>query len=126
MTPFGAKIRYWRSHKNLTLQEQAEELGVTSAYLSALETGTRGRPSTALVDQICVWLELIWDDAEELKRLASLSHPKPTINTRRSHADATYLANFLAQNIVRLTPADCQLVTELIGKCLCLNDDTVM
>jgi transcriptional regulator with XRE-family HTH domain len=81
MTPFGAKIRDWRNHKNLTLHEQAKTLGVSSAYLSALETGARGRPSAALVDQICVWLELIWDDAEELKRLAILSHPKPKINT---------------------------------------------
>ena len=66
MTPFGVKIRDWRQRKDLTLHQQAEVLGVSSAYLSALENGTRGRPSVVLVDQICAWLGLIWDDAEEL------------------------------------------------------------
>ena len=123
MTPFGVKIRDWRQRKNRTLYQQAEALGVTAAYLSALETGTRGRPSAVLVDQICVWLGLIWDDAEELKRLAGLSHPKPTINARANSAEAVYLANFLAQNIDRLSSADCQLVIDLMTKQLRLKDD---
>ena len=98
-------------------------LGVSAAYLSALETGTRGRPSAVLVDQICVWLGLIWDDAEELKRLAALSHPKPTINTRGRNAEAVYLANLLAQNIDRLSDADCQMVSNVIATCLHQGDD---
>ncbi len=114
MTPFGVKIRKWRQYKNLTLYQQAEALGVSAAYLSALETGTRGRPSAALVDQICVWLGLIWDDAEELKKLAALSHPKPTINARGHSAEAIFMVNFLAQNIDRLSVADCCFVTDVI------------
>ena len=125
MTPFGVKIRDWRQRKNRTLHQQAEALGVTAAYLSALETGTRGRPSAVLVDQICVWLGLIWDDAEELKRLAGLSHPKPTINARSSSAEAVYLANLLAQNIDRLSSADCQLVIDLMTKQRRLNDHAI-
>lgn len=115
MTPFGVKIRYWRHRKNRTLHQQADALGVSAAYFSALETGARGRPSAVLVDQICVWLGLIWDDAEELKRLAALSHPKPTINARAQSAEAIYMVNFLAQNIDRLSDADCQAVTDVIA-----------
>ena len=115
MTPFGLKIRDWRQRKNVTLLQQADALGVSAAYLSALETGTRSRPSAALVDQICVWLGLIWDDAEELKRLAALSHPKPTINARGHSAEAVYMVNFLAQNIDRLTATDCRTVTDAIA-----------
>ena len=115
MTPFGVKIRDWRQRKKLTLYQQANTLGVSAAYLSALETGARGRPSAVLVDQICVWLGLIWDDAEELKRLAALSHPKPTINARAQSAEAIYLVNFLAQNIDRLSAADCRAVTDFIA-----------
>ena len=118
MTPFGVKIRDWRQSKNRTLHQQAEALGVSAAYLSALENGTRGRPSVVLVDQICVWLGLIWDDAEELKRLAALSHPKPTINARGHSADSIYMVNLLAQNIDRLSAADCRAVTNVIATCL--------
>ena len=67
-----------------------------------------GQPSPLVVDQICVWLGLIWDDAEELKRLASLSHPKPSIDVRNQKAEAVYLANLLAQNINRLSATECQ------------------
>ena len=123
MTPFGKKIREWRQLKGHTLYQQAEVLGVSAAYLSALETGTRGRPSAVLVDQICAWLGLIWDDAEELKRLAALSHPKPTINACSNSAEAVYMANFLAQNIDRLSGADCQMITGVIATCLYKGDD---
>ena len=123
MTPFGEKIREWRQRKNRTLHQQADALGVSTAYLSALETGTRGRPSAVLVDQICVWLGLIWDDAEELKRLAALSHPKPTINARGHSAEAIYMVNFLARNIDRLSAADCRVVTNVIATCLQQVDD---
>ncbi len=114
MTPFGEKMREWRRIKGLTQQQQAKMLGVSTAYISALETGTRGQPSAALVDQICVWMGLIWDDAEELKRLAMLSHPKPYIDARGQSADAVYLANYLAENIQRLSAADCHYLAKVI------------
>ena len=123
MTPFGVKLRDWRHRKNRTLYQQAEVLGVSPAYLSALETGTRGRPSAVLVDQICMWLGLIWDDAEELKKLATLSHPKPTINARGHSAEAIYMVNFLAQNIDRLSVADCCAVTDVIATRLQKSSD---
>ena len=116
MTPFGLKMREWRRQKNLTQQQQAKFLGVSKSYISALETGMRGQPSLVVVDQICVWLGLIWGDAEELKRLASLSHPKPTIDARNQTAEAVYLANLLAQNINRLSATECQqLIDEIEG-----------
>ncbi len=114
MTPFGLKMREWRRLHNRTQQQQAKFLGVSKAYISALETGERGQPSAIFVDQICVWLGLIWDDAEDLKRLASLSHPKPTIDVRGRSADAVYLSNFLAQNINSLSSKDCcDLILEI-------------
>ena len=116
MTPFGSKMRQWRRQKSLTQQQQAEFLGVSKAYISALETGARGQPSPVFVDQICVWLGLIWDDAEELKRLASLSHPKPSIDVRNQTAEAVYLANLLARNINRMSATQCQQLIDEIER----------
>ena len=114
MTPFGSKMRELRRQHNRTQQQQATFLGVSTAYISALETGERGQPSAVFVDQICVWLGLIWDDAEDLKRLASMSHPKPSIDVRGHTANAVYLSNFLAQNIKKLSPEDCiDLIKEI-------------
>lgn len=114
MTPFGEKLRELRTQKGVTLQEQARFLGVSPAYISALEHGQRGRPSPAFVDQICVWFGLIWDDAEQLKYLAQMSHPKPAVKTGGLTAEATFLANLLAQNIDRLTAEDCSVLTQMV------------
>ena len=112
MTPFGLKMRSLRAKRGLTLQDQGDFLGVSSAYISALEHGKRGRQSPAFVDQICVWLELIWDEAELLKYLAQMSHPAPTVQTASLPPEATFLANLLAQNIDRLSPQECRQIFE--------------
>lgn len=114
MTPFGQRMRELRAERGLTQQQQAEQLGVSKAYISALETGNRGKPSSPFVDQICVWLGLIWDDAEELKTLAAMSHPKPVIDASGTHPEAVTLANLLAQNIEHLDQDACErLMTRL-------------
>jgi len=107
MTPFGKRMRELRAARGLTQQQQADHLGVSKAYISALENGQRGQPSLPVVDQICVWLGLIWDDAEELKQLAAISHPKPTIDASQRHERAVELANRLAQNIGQLDEDSC-------------------
>ena len=116
MTPFGVRLRQMRQEKNVTLQQQARFLGVSPAYISALEHGQRGKPSPAFVDQICVWFGLIWDDAEQLKHLAQMSHPKPTVKTSGLSAEATFLANLLAQNIDRLSADECAALSELLHR----------
>lgn len=99
MTPFGAKVRALRDAKGIPLKQMAADLNVSSAYLSALEHGNRGRPAPGLVMQIAGYLGCIWDEAEELKRLAELSHPRVTIDTAGLSPDRTELANRLAESI---------------------------
>ncbi|MCP4327023.1 MAG: helix-turn-helix transcriptional regulator [Alphaproteobacteria bacterium] len=99
MTPFGERIRELRTERGITLKDMAEALQVSAAYLSALEHGRRGRPSPGLVMQICGYFDLIWDQAEELKRLARLSHPRVVVDTAGMRPQATELANVLAEQI---------------------------
>ncbi len=99
MTPFGEKVRRLRAQRGITLKRMATDLHLSTAYLSALEHGQRGRPSPGLVMQICGYLDIIWDEAEEVKRLAEISHPKVTIDTSGLTPAATELANRLARRI---------------------------
>ncbi|MEF2546909.1 helix-turn-helix transcriptional regulator [Aurantimonas sp. E1-2-R+4] len=105
MTPFGEKIRVMRKERGVTQGEMAAALGISSAYLSALEHGRRGRPTWELLQRIIGYLNVIWDEAEELERLAELSHPKVTVETAGLSPEATALANRLAEAIAIL-PAD--------------------
>lgn len=102
MTPFGARVRQLRESKGVALKDMAADLHVSAAYLSALEHGKRGRPAPGLVMQIAGYLGCIWDEAEDLKALADLSHPKVTIDTAGLSPARTELANRLARRIADL------------------------
>jgi transcriptional regulator with XRE-family HTH domain len=104
VTPFGAKLREFRRERGIQLKEMAKGLGVSAAYLSALEHGHRGRPNRAFVHRICAYLNIIWDEAEELQALAQLSHPRITVDTAGLSPEATKLANRLAERIQKLDP----------------------
>ncbi len=102
MTPFGDRMRKLRSERGITLKEMAEALGVSSAYLSALEHGKRGRPGWHLIQRILAYFNIIWDEADEVVRLARISHPRITIDTSGLDPKATELANRLADEIGKL------------------------
>ena len=114
MTPFGEKMRALRGERGLSAKVMAEGLGVSPAYLSALEHGHRGRPNRRFVHRVCQYLGIIWDEAEELQRLADLSHPRVTVDTAGLSPQATALANRLAETIHDLPEATmARLVAEL-------------
>jgi transcriptional regulator with XRE-family HTH domain len=102
MTPFGQKIRKLRQKEGITQSRMAEDLGISPAYLSALEHGRRSRPSWALVQNIISYFNIIWDEAEDLEELARLSHPRIVIDTAGLDPAATELVNRLARDIPRL------------------------
>ncbi|HHZ07502.1 MAG TPA: helix-turn-helix transcriptional regulator [Rhizobiales bacterium] len=102
MTPFGARLRRLRRDKGVTQKEMAAALGVSAAYLSALEHGRRGVPSWPLVQKIIGYFNVIWDDAEELQRLAAASDPRVVVDTAGLSPEATRFANRIAAEIGRL------------------------
>ncbi len=114
MTPFGQRVRELREAQGVSLRAMAAELGVSPAYLSALEHGHRSRPSWALVQRIITYFNLIWDDADELQDLARVSHPRIVIDTAGLSPEATRVANELALRIRTLEPEKLAQIAELL------------
>ncbi len=106
MTPFGLRLRELRAARGVTMAEMAEALGVSSAYLSALEHGRRGKPSWAFVQAVIGYFNIIWDEADDLHRIADLSHPRVVVDTAGLTPEATRLANRLARDVGTLDAAD--------------------
>ena len=106
MTPFGDRIRRLREERGVSQKEMAAALGVSAAYLSALEHGKRGLPSWAMVQKVIGYFNVIWDDAEELLRLAETSDPRVVIDTAGLSPKATELANLLAIRIASMEQAE--------------------
>lgn len=102
MTPFGTRLRQLRAARGVSQKEMAAAIGVSAAYLSALEHGRRGAPSWAFVQKVVGYFNVIWDEAEELQTLALSSHPRVVVDTSGLSEKATLIANRLAGEIDRL------------------------
>lgn len=106
MTPFGLRLRELRRDKGVTQKQMAAALGVSAAYLSALEQGRRGKPGWDFVQRVIAYFNVIWDDADELRRLARVSHPRVVVDTAGLCPEATLFANLVAEKIATIARED--------------------
>ena len=122
MTPFGARLRDLRQARGMTMKAMAAAIDVSPAYLSALEHGKRGRPTFTLIQGAIHLLGVIWDEADELVRLADLSHPRVTVDTAGLDPEATLLANRLAREIAELDGEDLRRLAAILDESAARRD----
>ncbi len=103
MTPFGIKLKYIRTEKHKSLKDVSKALKVSTAYVSMLENGKRGRPADGLIELICSYFNLSWEESDELKFLAKHSEINTKMNSEKLSLNATMLTNVLKNNIKWLT-----------------------
>jgi transcriptional regulator with XRE-family HTH domain len=104
MTPYGASIRRIRRERGISQKDMARALGVSAAYLSALESGKRGRPGFEFLQRVAGYLNIIWDEADALFYVASISHPRIVVDTSGLAPEFTAFANRLSLEIRNLDP----------------------
>ncbi len=105
LTPFGARIRELRRQQAVSQKQMAADLQIPSAFPSALALGRLAPPPPRAVAQVSRRLSNIWDEADAMRRLAKLSHPRVVIDTAQTGPEATELANRLAEGINDLAVA---------------------
>src|SRR4051812_45734964 len=116
MTPFGQRLRDLRQQHGHALKDMARALKVSSAYLSALEHGHRAQPKPGFVQQVAAYFNLAWEEVDELKALAELSDPKPSVDTRGLSPLATEIANRLRKRIKHLDESALRAILKQLGK----------
>lgn len=116
MTPFAEAVRGLRESKGVTQKQMASAIGVSAAYLSALEHGRRGTPSFDLLQRIAGYFNIIWDEAEDLFHLAGTSDPKVTLDTAGLPQQYTAFANRLARDIRNLPPSVVEELAAVLQK----------
>jgi transcriptional regulator with XRE-family HTH domain len=122
MTPFGKKLRSIRAERGITLKDMAQAINVSPAYLSALEHGRKGAPTWYLVQRIITFFNVIWDEAEELERLAQISHPRIVVDTSGLGSQATELANKFARHVGALSENDIKSLLLLLNELIDISE----
>src|SRR5256885_4574669 len=116
MTPFGQRLRELREQHGRALKDMARAWKVSSAYLSALEHGHRARPKPGFVQQVAAYFNLAWEEVDDLKALAQLSDPKPSIDPGGLSPLAPEVANRLKQRIKILDEPTLKTLLKQIGR----------
>ena len=114
MTPFGIKLKHIREQRHKSLKDLSKALKVSIAYISMLENGKRGRPADGLIELICSYFNLSWEEADELKFLAKHSDINTKMNSEKLSLNATMLTNVLKNNIKWLTEEQIKNLTKNI------------
>ncbi|WP_429818803.1 helix-turn-helix transcriptional regulator [Sinorhizobium chiapasense] len=123
MTPFGEALRELRRRKGVSQKQMAAALNVSAAYLSALEHGKRGAPSFDFLQRVAGYFNVIWDEAEELFRIANVSAPKVVLDTSGLTPEHTAFANRLSEQIRALSPETIRALEDVLEKATFPDND---
>jgi transcriptional regulator with XRE-family HTH domain len=66
LTPFGRLVRKTRIDRAMRLKEMADKLGMSSAYLSGIETGAKPIPKGDFVAKVAAALEMSQEEVDQL------------------------------------------------------------
>ncbi|WP_421416487.1 helix-turn-helix domain-containing protein [Serratia plymuthica] len=116
LTPFGKKVRKLRIDVGVTLKSMADSMGVTSSYLSAIETGKRAVTKPILDSIVSFFAKEGVQVKEELIKAARDSQQSVEINLSGRDTQAREVALAFARNFDGLSSNDFVKLTELLNK----------
>ncbi|ALB49907.1 helix-turn-helix transcriptional regulator [Cronobacter sakazakii] len=116
LTPFGKKVRKLRIDVGVTLKSMADAMGVTSSYLSAIETGKRAVTSQVLDSIINYFVGEGIQAREELTKAARDSQQSVEINLSGKTERAREAAMAFARNFDELSDSDFARLRDLLNK----------
>lgn len=105
MTKLGIALRKIRLDKQELLRDMAAKLNVSSAFLSAVETGKK-RPPANFIDRICSVYELSADERDELLQATEMSLPEVRINLSEASSSQRQVAVSFAKALNGLTDTE--------------------
>lgn len=93
---------------------------MSKSYISALEVGLKGPPTPEFVERIAVALSVSDTEREELSAAAEASQRKLVIEPN-APTEVYRLVNRLRSSLATLTPAQANVISEVLG--MALSDD---
>ncbi|WP_063809911.1 helix-turn-helix domain-containing protein [Burkholderia cepacia] len=114
MSPFSERLRALRLRYGIRQKDLAVAMALEQSYVSAIELGTKGPPSPAVVDRLAACLRLSDDEHSSLQEALLLSQRHFTIPHTAS-ADVYRLCSELWHDLDRLTDAQVRVIRDVIA-----------
>lgn len=114
-TMFGKRLRIIRIQHDEVLKDTAALLGVSSAFLSAVENGKRTVPA-GWCEKIARHYSLTAEECNELKSLAAQSAPLITLRLSGEPAAKRDVANVFAAAFERMSESDARQLMDYLQK----------
>ncbi|HDT3902130.1 TPA: helix-turn-helix transcriptional regulator [Raoultella ornithinolytica] len=115
LTPFGKTVRKMRIDLGLTLKSMAEAMGMTSSYLSAIETGKRAVTKSVL-DSIIGYLNADEKQKEKLISAARDSQQSVEISLSGKNDHAREVAIAFARSFDELNEDDFRNLRQILNR----------
>lgn len=112
-TEFGKKMQQLRQLAGMTLFEVAEKMGMSSAFLSAVENGRKRVPED-FVNKLGSALPGAKAQAVELESLANQAREEVVMPLPKASRQDAHLATVLARKFNSLTEAQKKRIREIV------------
>lgn len=119
LTEFGKFIRKYRISKGLILKQMADALGVGSAFLSGIETGSKPLPID-IEKKIASLFPFTKEEKQSLYQAADKTRKQVTIPVPKNSLDQRIVGSFCV-NFANLTEEQKRKINQLLnrGKYVC-------
>ncbi len=114
LTPFGKELRKMRIDRVMPLKTMAEQLGISSAYLSSIEYGKR-QVTDQLFDAIIKILQPTEDEIRSLSHARKLSVESVTISFDNTSNTAKETMLAFARRFTELSPDEYEQIQRILS-----------
>lgn len=114
LTPFGKELRKMRIERTMPLKNMAEQLGISSAYLSSIEYGKR-QVTDQLFDAIINILQPTAAEIDVLTRARKMSVESITVNLGNASNTAKETMLAFARRFTELSPDEYEQIQRILS-----------
>ena len=112
LTDFGKALRKLRIDRQVKMKDMADTMGVSVAFLSAIETGSKTVPMEK-VEKIIVYYDVKGQEATALRALAGKSKQTVRIKVR---PESRQLVTAFARRVKDLSPSQRSAILAILEK----------
>jgi len=115
LTAFGKILRKIRIDRNELLKNMADNLNITSAYLSSIENGKRA-PTETILNSVITYYSLSENDINDLKHSYFETLEEITINTDNMSDRRKDISLSFARKIESMSEDDLEKIKAILRK----------